>query len=140
MFYQPLLLPLLVQVALTFAVWVLLYVTRLGEMGRKDIDPQRLTDPSATRALLTESAGPADNFRNLFEMPVLFYLAVVVSLVLLIQDSLLVQLAWAFVVLRVVHSFIQCTYNRVIHRFIAHAASSLMLALMWVRIGMFVFY
>jgi hypothetical protein len=140
MFYQPILLPMLAQVLLTFLVWIYLYVTRLAEMGRKDIDPQRLASRSAGQALLTESAGPADNFRNLFEMPVLFFLAVVLALVLLIQDDLLVQLAWAFVALRAVHSLIHCTYNRVLHRFVAYAASSLVLLLMWVRLGLFIFY
>jgi hypothetical protein len=140
MFYQPILLPMLAQVGLTFLVWIYLYVTRLAEMGRKDIDPQRLASRSAGQALLTESAGPADNFRNLFEMPVLFFLAVLLALVLLIQDDLLVQLAWAFVALRAVHSLIHCTYNRVLHRFVAYAASSLVLLLMWVRLGLFIFY
>jgi hypothetical protein len=140
MFYQPILLPMLAQVLLTFLVWIYLYVTRLAEMGRKDIDPQRLASRSAGQALLTESAGPADNFRNLFELPVLFFLAVVLALVLLIQDDLLVQLAWAFVALRAVHSLIHCTYNRVLHRFVAYAASSLVLLLMWVRLGLFIFY
>jgi hypothetical protein len=131
---------MLAQVGLTFLVWIYLYVTRLAEMGRKDIDPQRLASRSAGQALLTESAGPADNFRNLFELPVLFFLAVVLALVLLIQDDLLVQLAWAFVALRAVHSLIHCTYNRVLHRFVAYAASSLVLLLMWVRLGLFIFY
>jgi hypothetical protein len=140
MFYQPILLPMLAQVGLTFLVWIYLYVTRLAEMGRKDIDPQRLASRSAGQALLTELAGPASNFRNLFEMPVLFFLAVVLALVLLIQDDLLVQLAWAFVALRAVHSLIHCTYNRVLHRFVAYAASSLVLLLMWVRLGLFIFY
>jgi hypothetical protein len=140
MFYQSILLPMLAQVGLTFLVWIYLYVTRLAEMGRKDIDPQRLASRSAGQALLTESAGPADNFRNLFELPVLFFLAVVLALVLLIQDDLLVQLAWAFVALRAVHSLIHCTYNRVLHRFVAYAASSLVLLLMWVRLGLFIFY
>lgn len=140
MFYQPILLPLLAQVALTFVVWVWLYVTRLGEIGRKDIDPQQLTSRAAAERLLTESAGPANNFRNLFEMPVLFYLAVVLSLILFVQDTLLVQLAWAYVALRALHSFVHCTYNRVLHRFLAYAASSLVLLLMWVRVALFVFY
>lgn len=140
MFRQPILLPLLAQVALTFAVWVYLYLTRLAEMGRKRIGPQRLASRAAADTLLTDSAGPANNFRNLFEMPVLFYLAVVLSLVLFLQDPLMVALAWTFVALRAVHSLIHCTYNRVMHRFVAYAASSLVLLLIWVRLAVFIFY
>ena len=41
-------------------------------------------------------------------------------------------LAWAYVALRVVHSGIHCTYNRVKHRFFAFAASNLVLWALWV--------
>jgi hypothetical protein len=58
-----------------------------------------------------------------------------VAMLLLIQDALLVQLAWGFVLLRVIHSIVQCTYNRVIHRFIAYFMSCLFLLFMWVRLA-----
>jgi len=138
MFYKPILLPLLAQVILTFLVWIYLYVTRLREIQQKDIRPQRLARRSDGQNLLTESAGPSDNFKNLFEMPVLFYLAVVLSLVLLIQDDLLVKLSWGFVILRVMHSAIHCTYNRVLHRFTVYVASTLALILIWFRLGLYV--
>ena len=138
MFYQPILLPLLAQVLLTFLVWIYMYITRFREIHLKGYDAQRLAQNSAVQSLLTESAGPADNFRNLFEMPVLFYLAVLLSLVLLIQDELLADLAWGFVLLRALHSLIHCTYNRVVHRFTAYLASTLFLALMWLRLGLYI--
>lgn len=138
MFYQPIILPLLAQVALTLLVWVYMYITRVAEMNRKRIDPQRLKSRTGLQGLLTESAGPADNFKNLFEMPVLFYLAILLSLILLIQDELLVKMAWGFVILRVLHSVIHCSYNRVMHRFLVYVASSLLLILMWIRVASFV--
>lgn len=138
MYYQPILLPLLAQVLLTFLVWVYLYVTRFSEISRKGINAQQLSDRSQGQALLKDSAGPADNFKNLFEMPVLFYLAILLSLTLLLQDELLVQLAWGFVILRALHSLVHCTYNRVIHRFTAYLASSLVLILMWIRLALYV--
>ena len=138
MFYQPILLPLLAQVLLTFVVWTLMFITRLSEIGRKRILAQDLSTQSHSQRLLTESAGTADNFRNLFELPVLFYVAILLSLVLLVQDTLLVQLAWTFVALRTVHSLIHCTYNRVMHRFVVYLASSLVLVLMWFRLALYV--
>ena len=138
MFYQPILLPLLAQVVLTFAVWIFMFVTRMSEIGRKRIRAQELSIRSHSQRLLTESAGPAENFKNLFELPVLFYTAILLSLVLLVQDTLLVQLAWTFVALRAVHSMIHCTYNRVMHRFVVYLASSLVLILMWFRLAMYV--
>ena len=139
MFYKPVLLPLLAQVLLTFLVWSWMYITRFREMAARNIDPEHLKDRASAQALLTASAGPADNFKNLFELPVLFYAAILLSLVLLIQDQLLVQLAWAFVLFRIAHSVIHCTYNRVLHRFTAYIGSAVVLFLMWARLAMFVF-
>ena len=138
MFYQPILLPLLAQVLLTFLVWVYLFITRFMEISQKRLEPQQLARQAQGQKLLEGSAGPADNFRNLFEMPVLFYLAVLLSLILLIQDEVLVQLAWGFVALRLLHSLIHCTYNRVVHRFTAYLASCLVLLLMWYRLALYI--
>jgi hypothetical protein len=135
MFYRPLLIPLLALVFLTFLVWVFMYVTRLAEIKRKSIDPQSLDTRVHGQALLTDSPAQADNLKNLFELPVLFYVAVLLALVLMIQDQLLVQLAWGYVALRYVHSLVHCTYNRVMHRFIAYAASCLVLMFMWARLA-----
>jgi len=138
MFYKPLLIPLLALVFLTFLVWVYMYVTRVREIKRKSIDPQSLDTRIHGQALLTDSGAQADNLKNLFELPVLFYVAVLLTLVLMIQDQLLVQLVWGYVALRYVHSLVHCTYNRVMHRFIAHAASCLVLMMIWARLAAYV--
>lgn len=138
MFYKPLLIPLLALVFLTFLVWVYMYVTRVRETKRKSIDPQSLDTRVHGQALLTDSGAQADNLKNLFELPVLFYVAVLLTLVLMIQDQLLVQLVWSYVALRYVHSLVHCTYNRVMHRFIAYAASCLVLMLIWARLAAYV--
>jgi hypothetical protein len=138
MFFKPLLLPLLAQVLLTFLVWAYMYYTRLKETSGSRIHPQKLSTRSQARSLLTSSAAQADNLQNLFEMPVLFYTAILLSLILMLQDAVLVQLAWAYVILRVVHSLIHCSYNRVIHRFAAYLASCLVLLLMWARLAQYI--
>jgi hypothetical protein len=90
------------------------------------------------QGLLTDSAVVADNLKNLFEMPILFYAALLLSMVLMIQDPLLVQLSWSFVALRFVHSLVHCTYNRVMHRFFAYLTSCLILMLIWARLAGYV--
>ena len=60
------------------------------------------------------------------------------SLNLMLPDMTMVLLAWLFVVLRSIHSFIHTTYNTVIHRFAIFVASSLVLLGMWVRIGWYI--
>jgi hypothetical protein len=139
MYFKPLLLPLLAQVALTFIVMVSMYRTRVAEMKSKQIHPQQISTRSKSKALLTDSARAADNYSNLFEVPVLFYIAILLTLILMVQDTILVILAWTFVCSRYVHSFIHVTYNRVMHRFTVFIASSFMLLAYWVRLGWIIF-
>lgn len=138
MYYKPMLLPLLAQVFLTLVVWFYLYALRLPEIRNKGIDVRDLKDRAESHRLLPVSAAASNNLKNLFEMPVLFYAAVLLTLVMMIQDPLLVGLSWAFVALRAVHSFIHCTYNNVSHRFVAYALSCLALVFMWIRLGSFI--
>ena len=138
MFYKPLLLPLLIQVALTFAVLIRMYYTRILEMQRRKIDAQALDTRRRGRELLTDSAASADNFGNLFETPVLFYTAILLALTLLLQDPVIVALAWMYVILRAAHSFIHTTYNTVMHRFYAYILSCIALFAMWVRLGWYI--
>ena len=138
MFYQPLLYALLAQVTLTFLVWVYLYYTRLGKIFSEDIDAQQLSNRVDAQVLMADVAGPSDNFKNLFETPVLFYVAITVSLVLFIQNPLLDSLAWSYVMLRAVHSLVHITYNRVLHRFLVYFSSTLILWAMWAYIGWYI--
>lgn len=138
MFYKPMLLPLLAQVFLTFIVWGWLYVTRLREMKLKQIHPQELKARTQTQLLLPDSVAPANNFMNLLEMPVLFYLAILLSMLLMVQDPVMVLLAWSYVALRTVHSLIHCSYNRVVHRFMVYFISCVVLLLIWLRLAAYI--
>lgn len=122
---HPLLLPLLAMVALTLVVWVRLYLVRIPEMKRSRIDPQRLAG-SADKGLLKDTRA-SDNFINLFEVPVLFYVLLLATMQAGVHDAVLLALAWAFVVLRVLHSVIQCSYNRVMHRFAVYSLATVSL-------------
>jgi hypothetical protein len=135
MYFKPLLLPLLLQVALTFAVWLRLYYARISEIQRKRIQPRTLATRNGRQGLLIDSEAASDNLMNLFEMPVLFYLAIVLALILMIQDPVLVAFAWLYVALRAVHSLIHITYNEVLHRFWAYFASSAALFVIWGRLA-----
>ena len=122
--------PLVAQVVLVVAVSVRLYAKRIGELKTRRINPQAIATSQSAAAALKDVAA-ADNFRNLFEAPVLFF---AVCCALAITDTvtpLQVTLAWIFVGLRAVHSFIHVTYNRVMHRFAAFGASTICLFLMW---------
>ena len=126
--------PGLAMVALTFAVWWRMYFMRIGQMKRERIHPQAVATSAQSAARLTDSSA-ADNFRNLFELPVLFYFAIATAALTGQVTTATLALAWAFVALRVVHSFIQCTYNKVMHRFKAYLLGSVVLLLLWLRLG-----
>lgn len=135
MYFKPLLLPLLAQITLTFIVMLIMYRKRVAEMKLKRIHPQRIRTRSKSKALLTDSASAADNFSNLFELPTLFYTAILLTLILMVQDGILVILAWSFVISRYLHSFVQVSYNRVMHRFSVFVFSGFVLLAYWIRLG-----
>jgi hypothetical protein len=122
--------PIIAQVALTFVVWILMYRRRIGEMRASRIHPQSIAT-SAKAAEKLQDTTAADNFRNLFEVPVLFY---AICCALAITDRVTATqlvLAWGFVALRCVHSFIQATYNKVMHRFYVYVLGATFVFAMW---------
>ena len=121
----------LALVLLTTAVGTLLLFTRVLEMRRKRIHPQAASD-SVKMAAKLENVQPADNFRNLFEVPVLFYALAAVAVAAGNVPSWLVTSAWLYVALRVLHSIVHCTYNKVYHRLAVFMASFGLLVAMWV--------
>jgi hypothetical protein len=126
--------PAIALVALTFVVMGLMARERLGQLKRNRVHPQAVATSAQMAARMADTRC-ADNFRNLFELPVLFYLAVVIAF-LTAQGGLLVTgLAWAFVVLRVVHSAIHCGYNKVLHRFAAYLLGGVALLALWATLA-----
>jgi hypothetical protein len=126
--------PALAMVALTFTVLAVMFRRRVAQMKRDRIHPQKVATSQQAAALYTDVA-PADNFRNLFEMPVLFYLALVVAALTAQVTTPVLVLAWVYVAARVLHSAIHCTYNKVMHRFRAYALSVFVLLALWCVLG-----
>ena len=122
--------PAVAMVALTLCVWLRMYFMRIAQMKRERIHPQAVATSAQAAARLTDSRA-ADNFRNLFELPVLFYLAVVVAAQTGQVTLPALVLAWAFVALRIAHSLVHCTYNKVMHRFTLYLFGGIALWLLW---------
>ncbi|MFD0738332.1 MAPEG family protein [Lysobacter koreensis] len=123
--------PLLAMVTLTFVVWLRLYFVRIAEMRRLHIHPQSVATSAEKAARLVDTRA-ADNFNNLFEVPVLFYVALVVAYLTEQVTPSVLALAWGFVVGRVLHSLIHCSYNKVMHRFGVYAISTGLVWALWV--------
>jgi len=128
---NPILLPMLAMVALTFTVMFRMFFVRIREMRTRRIHPQTMAT-SRQRSERLEETAAADNFANLFELPVLFHVLCLALIATQTQGAIFIYGAWLFVGLRAVHSAIHCTYNRVMDRFRAHAAGSLVLVALWV--------
>jgi hypothetical protein len=124
------------MVGITAVVWLRLYVERIGEMRVRRIPAQALSTSREAAATL-QRVNAADNLRNLFEIPVLFYALCVSLLAAQAVDQVYLTGAWLYVVLRAAHSYIHCTYNRVMHRFAVYSASTLLVFAMWARLGVY---
>lgn len=121
--------PVFAQVILTFA---LLYGT-----GRVRVAAIKKGETRVKDIALGQNAWPAratqfaNAYNNQFQLPVLFYTVVILSLVSGPVDRILVALAWGFVVMRLVHAWIYVTTNNVSQRFNAFVAGLVFLATMW---------
>ena len=119
------------QVVLTFIVWVVLFYRRVSELKRRKINPQKIAT-SLQSAAVMEDVRASDNFKHLFEMPVMFYFLCALTVATQVNSFALAALAWIYVGLRYLHSYIQCGANQVMPRFYVFVASSLTLFVMWV--------
>jgi len=132
---DPIWTPCVALVGLTALVWAKMYADRLCEMRVRGIDPQALARARDLAGRL-EKLAAADNFRNLFEVPVLFYVLCIALALNGGSSPGFVSAAWAYVGLRALHSLIHVTYNRVVHRFLVYVASTLLLFGMWIAFVM----
>src|SRR5579871_5901985 len=106
---QAILLPVFVQVALSLALVVWLAFLRTRALDRKEVPPETIA--------LGQKAWPerivqiGNSFQNQFELPVLFYLAVIVAITARKADLAFVILSWVFVISRLVHAFVHTGSN-----------------------------
>lgn len=124
------LLPAAAMVLLTGIVWLRMYSDRLSEIRERRIHPQNLATARQAGELL-QNVQSAEHFRNLFEVPVLFYTLCGFLAITKLTTPVLLACAWGYVVLRAYHSYIHLTHNKVIRRFQAYVASTIVLYVMW---------
>jgi hypothetical protein len=125
-----LLLPLFVQVGLTFFIMFGMAVQRRkalesGAVRTEDIALREQRWP-------VKATQFANNFQNQLELPVLFYVLVALILITKTNNIIFVVLAWVFVLARIVHAYIHTGYNDVKQRSYAIAVSALALIVMWI--------
>lgn len=124
---SPMLTPALALISWTLLIWIWMYILRIPAMQSAGIDPDDARHPGSLDALPTAARQVADNYNHLHEQPTLFYALVFYTALAGNGDALAVNLAWAYVGLRVLHSLIQNTFNRVLARFTVFALSTVVL-------------
>ena len=125
-----LLYPVFVQIALTFVLLVAMgraraRSARRGEVKIKDIALGQRAWPDRVTQI-------SNAFHNQLELPVLFYVLVAFVIITRTADTVLLLMAWAFVALRLLHTWIHVTHNNVIRRFYVYIAGGVVLIGMWV--------
>ena len=127
---EAILLPMFVQVALTFVLLFWTIILRLRAVRRGEVAPEQvaLRQPNWPPRVLQIS----NAFHNSVEMPVLFYVVVLLALITHTLDVTLYVLMWMFVLSRIVHATIHVTSNRLSHRTPVFLIGAIALALIWV--------
>jgi len=125
--------PVLALIVWTFIVWIWMYATRIPAMRAAGIDATKIKRKGDLDSLPTKVQQIADNYNHLHEQPTVFYALATYSHLVGVIDGTNVGLAWAYVVLRVAHSLIQCTGNFVPLRFTVFASSTVVLMVVAVR-------
>ena len=127
---EMILLPLFVEVILTFALLFWLAPLRAGDFrsGRVREEDIALREPNwSTLALQVQYS-----FSNQFELPVLFYVLTILAYVTHHAGTLFVVLAWVFVIFRLLQAYIHVTNNKVRLRGMFFIISAIALAIMWI--------
>jgi hypothetical protein len=128
-------LPVLALVALTFTVLLFIPLRRFraafaGQVTSNDFALGESANVPPVVALANR------NYMNLLELPVLFYAVCVAAYVTQTVDTLILELAWAYVALRLAHSLVHITVNHVVTRLSLFAISNFVLMAIWIVFAM----
>ena len=125
--------PVVVLLAWTMAMWVWMYATRIPAMLKAGIDAKGMVGSTGAslRAQLPDTVSwKADNYNHLHEAPTVFYAVAIVLAIIGQGDGINTLIAWAYVALRIAHSIVQATVNRVALRFALFALSTIALMIL----------
>jgi hypothetical protein len=126
---QAVLLPLFVEVILTFVLMLWMGVLRGGDYRSGAVKPQdvALREPNWPK----RTTQAAYSFSNQFELPVLFYVLTILEWVTRHSGYVFVVLAWIFVICRVLQAYVHVTSNVYRLRSTFYSVGALVLMIMW---------
>ena len=126
---QAVLLPLFVEVILTFVLMLQMGVLRRADYssGAVKADDIALREPRWPQ----RTTQAANAFSNQFELPVLFYVLTILARDTRHAGIVFVVLAWIFVICRVLQAYIHVTSNVVRYRGLFFSIGAVVLMIMW---------
>jgi hypothetical protein len=125
--------PALALICWTLFVWAWMYATRIPAMQKAKIDPQSAIHPGSLSVLPAPVRVVAENYNHLHEQPTIFYALVFYTHLAGAADYVNILLAWAYVGLRVAHSFSQIVLRVVMVRFTIFVLATLTLIAIAIR-------
>lgn len=135
--------PVVVLIGWSLVMWVWMIGTRIPALSAKGISLGRLTGGKGSDAdgvLPATAQWKAHNYNHLMEQPTLFYAVCLVLALIGAGDGLNAAIAWGYALLRVAHSIVQATWNRVAARFALFVLSTLCLAALTLHAAIAVFH
>jgi len=123
--------PMFCTVLLTFVIGLITVTLRINSVRAGDVKIKyfRVMQGQDVPEFMTRTTRC---FNNMFEMPVLFYLACTLFIALDIQSTTAIVMAWLYVLSRVLHTYVHLTYNNVLHRMVIYLVGGALVLLLWV--------
>ncbi|PPD45284.1 MAG: hypothetical protein CTY16_10310 [Methylobacter sp.] len=125
--------PVFAVVLLTFVIGIWMLRLRIRAVKEEGLNPGYFLLNRGAK-LPDGLAKVTQHYDNLFEMPVLFYVACLSVLATNSTDIVFLCLAWFFVGARYAHAYIHTTYNGLKHRRLAFLAGTSIVAAMWIKL------
>lgn len=121
------------MVVLTFGIGCLAFYARVQSVRTRQVSPKyyRLMQGGELPEFVVKTTR---SLNNQFEIPVLFYVVATLYVAVGASNSVALMLAWAFVVLRVVHAAIHLSYNHLMHRMSVFWVSNFVLLALWIKL------
>jgi hypothetical protein len=124
--------PMFAMFLVTMATLLVMFLVRVDAVrtGKVKVGYFKTYSISAPDAVLRTER----HYANLFELPVLFYVACLIAMVRNLDGGLLAAFAWLFVIARVFHAIIHMGPNRLLWRMAAFAVGIIAVSGMWISI------
>lgn len=127
----PLVYPMAAMVLLTALVLMRMVFGRVSAVRRGDVDARFYKTYQGDSGEPRAAAQNTRHFINLFESPVLFYAGCLAAMITGQGTGVIVWLAWAYVLCRVIHAFVHLGANKIPPRMAIYGASWIVLLAIW---------